>query len=78
MLDEVVAVLELTTDCSSVSAETMRRVFVVSCLCNLVKEIPIPLFLTDLTSSAIKASVCRGPRGERQTDREIYIRDRDR
>ncbi|OEH75186.1 hypothetical protein cyc_05347 [Cyclospora cayetanensis] len=63
MLDEAVCVVDLCLDCSTVSAVTMRRIFVLACLCNLVKEAPIPVFLTDLSTSAVKASVCRGPRG---------------
>ncbi|CBZ52218.1 conserved hypothetical protein [Neospora caninum Liverpool] len=63
MMDDAQAVIECDFDISAVSRKQLRQLYVKTVLVHLLREKPVPVYLTDLQSGAIRASVLSGPRG---------------
>ncbi|PHJ23675.1 nuclear factor nf4 [Cystoisospora suis] len=71
MLDDAVAVIEcdssehLSFDSGSpgISRRHLRQLYTKTVLIHLLREKPLPVYLTDFESGAVKASVVSGPRG---------------
>ncbi|KFH00503.1 nuclear factor NF4 [Toxoplasma gondii VAND] len=63
MMDDAQAVIECDFDISAVSRKQLRLLYVKTVLVHLLREKPVPVYLTDLQTGAIRASVLSGPRG---------------
>lgn len=71
MLDDALAVIEcdsgdhLAFDSASpgISRRHLRQLYTKTVLIHLLREKPLPVYLTDFEAGAVKASVVSGPRG---------------
>ncbi|KAF8822936.1 nuclear factor NF4 [Cardiosporidium cionae] len=63
VFDETCAVIECEKDLKLFSPVSFRRLYIKCVLASLLKEYPLPLFVTDFVSKALRCQVVKGTRG---------------